>query len=480
MLTALYLLTVVLLVFLNGFFVAAEFALVGVRRSRIETMAESGDRRARRLLSVLDDLNAYLSASQLGITLASLGLGWIGEPTVAHMLEGPLARAGVSETGVHIIAFLVAFVVITALHIVLGEQAPKLFGLQRAERVALATALPMQLFYRVFSIPIRMLDGASAAVVRPLGIHADAGHASAYTEEELRHVVAMSRAGGYIEPEEQRLINSVFDFADAEVREAMVPRTEVAALDAAATFEEAQAAFREHGYTRLPVYRGRLDEVVGVLFRRDLEQFLDGERPAAEFDAGALARAPLFMPATAKLGAALNQMRAARTHLAFVVDEHGGLDGIVTLEDLLEEIVGEIDDEYDVETKSQIAAQPDGSFLLDGMLAVRDANRRFRLGLPEEGHYTTLAGFLLARAGRLLKPGDQVEHEGALFRVERVERRRLRRVRLTMPRPESEGGGGGAADGGGVGALAALLPVACAAALAGARLCPAAELLQLV
>jgi CBS domain containing-hemolysin-like protein len=466
MLTALYLLTVVLLVFLNGFFVAAEFALVGVRRSRIETLAESGDRRARRLLSILDDLNAYLSASQLGITLASLGLGWIGEPTVAHMLEAPLARAGVSETGVHVIAFVVAFVVITALHIVLGEQAPKLFGLQMAERVALSTALPMRLFYRVFRLPIRMLDGASAAVVRPLGIHADAGHASAYTEEELRHVVEMSRAGGHIKAEEQQLLLGVFEFADAEVREAMVPRTEVAALDANATFEEAQAAFREHGYTRLPVYRGRLDEVVGVISRRDLEPFLDGARPAAGFDAAALARSPLFMPSTAKLGAALNQMRAARTHLAFVVDEHGGLDGIVTLEDLLEEIVGEIDDEYDAETKSQIVAQPDGTFLLDGMLAVRDANRRFRLGLPEEGRYTTLAGFLQARAGRLLKPGETVEHEGAVFRVERVERRRLRRVRLTLPRPEADEG---AAVGGGVVPLVALLPLA-SAALAGARL----------
>ncbi|HEX7958231.1 MAG TPA: hemolysin family protein, partial [Pyrinomonadaceae bacterium] len=413
MLTALYLLTVVLLVFLNGFFVAAEFALVGVRRSRIETLAESGDRRARRLIGVLDDLNAYLSASQLGITLASLGLGWIGEPTVAHLLEGPLVRAGVPETWIHVIAFVVAFVVITTLHIVLGEQAPKLFGLQLAERVALATALPMRLFYRVFSLPIRALDRASAAVVRPLGIRADAGHASAYTEEELRHVIDMSRKGGHIEAEEQRLIQGVFEFAGAEVREAMVPRPNVTALPAAATLAEAKAAFREQGFSRLPVYRERLDDAFGVLFRRDLEPFLDGTRPAEEFDAASLAHPPVVMPAAARLGAALKQMRDARTHLAFVIDEHGGLEGIVTLEDLLEEIVGEIDDEYDEEAKSQILPQGDGTYLLDGMLAVRDANRHFALGLPEDGHYTTLAGFMLARAGRLLKAGDKVEHEGA-------------------------------------------------------------------
>src|SRR5919206_2426358 len=266
MLSAIYIVSIFVLVFLNGFFVAAEFALVGVRRSRIETLAATGDGRARRVLDILSHLNAYLSASQLGITLASLGLGWLGEPTVAHLLEGPLASAGLSETWIHIISFVIAFAVITTLHIVLGEQAPKLLGLQLAERVALSTALPMQLFYRVFSIPIRALDSASASVVRPLGIEADAGHASAYTEEELRHVIDMSRKGGHIKAEEQQLIHSVFEFADAEVREAMVPRTAVVAVPAAVTLAEARAAFKEHGYTRLPVYRERFDDVVGVLF----------------------------------------------------------------------------------------------------------------------------------------------------------------------------------------------------------------------
>jgi CBS domain containing-hemolysin-like protein len=470
MLTAIYILIIVLLVFLNGFFVAAEFALVGVRRSRIEALAEDGDRRARRLIGILDDLNAYLSASQLGITLASLGLGWVGEPTVAHMIEGPLTRAGVPETVVQVIAFVVAFIVITALHIVLGEQAPKLFGLQMAERVALATALPMRLFYRLFSLPIRALDHASAAVVRPLGVNADAGHASAYTQEELRHVVEMSRKGGYIEPQEQRLINGVFEFADAEVREAMVPRTNVDALSVAATLEETKAAFRSLGYSRLPVYRGRLDEVVGVLFRRDIEPFLDGSN-TDEFDVEKLAHAPLFIPATAKLGSALTQMQSSRTHLAFVIDEHGGLEGIVTLEDLLEEIVGEINDEYDEEVRDQIDEQADGTFLLDGMLAVRDANRRFRLDLPEAGNYTTVAGFMLAQAGRLLKPGEVIKHAGATFKVERVDRRRIRRVRLT---PQTPRGGTSESTQPPATALLSLIGVA---ALGGAELSPFVRLL---
>jgi CBS domain containing-hemolysin-like protein len=457
MLTVLYLLTVLLLVLSNGFFVAAEFALVGVRRSRVETLAEGGDRRAARLLGLLDNLNAYISATQLGITMASLALGWVGEPVFAHLLEGPLAGR-VSEAALHTISFAVAFTIITFLHIVLGELAPKTLALELTERVALAVSWPLLAFYKLFSWPIRLLDWAGTRTVRLFGLHPSGDHASVYTEEELRRLVDVSRRSGHLEEEEQQLIHGVFEFADAEVREAMVPRTSVVALAASAALADARAAFREHGYTRLPVYRERLDEVVGVLYRRVLEDFLDGTRPASEFDAARLAHPPLYMPSTAKLGAALKQMRDAKTHLACVVDEHGGLEGIVTLEDLLEEIVGEIDDEYDDESKSQIVAQPDGTYLLDGMLAVRDANRRFNLKLPEEGHYTTIAGYLLARAGRLLKPGDTVEHEGALFSVERVERRRLRWVRLTPVAPH---------DGVKQSALGALLPFVGAAALSG-------------
>ncbi|HEX5708515.1 MAG TPA: hemolysin family protein [Pyrinomonadaceae bacterium] len=449
MVTALYILLVFFLVLANGFFVASEFALVGVRRSRVEMLAATGDRRARLLLALLDNLNAYISATQLGITMASLALGWIGEPVFAHMLEAPL-RGRVSETALHTIAFVVAFAIITFLHIVLGELAPKTMALERAERVALAVAWPLHAFYKIFSWPIRVLDWAGTRTVRLFGLHPSAEHGAVYTGEELRHLVDASRKSGHIEAEEQRLLDGVFEFSDAEVREAMVPRTRVEALPATATLAEAREAFRATGYSRLPVYRERLDQIVGVLFRKDLDM---GQARAEEFSAERLARAPLFVPATATLGAALALLRSARTHLAFVIDEHGGVEGIVTLEDLLEEIVGEIDDEYDEETRSQIVEQPDGTYLLDGMLAVRDANRHFRLGLPEEGRYTTLAGFLMERAGRLLRPGDEVAHEGALFSVERLEGRSIRRVRFTPAREaqaregegEGEGGGGRAA-----------------------------------
>ena len=420
---------VFLLVLANGFFVASEFALVGVRRSRIATLAEAGDRRAKRLLGLVDHLNAYISATQLGITLASLALGWIGEPAVAHLLEIPL-KGRVSDAVLHTIALTVAFSIITFLHIVLGELAPKTIALERAEKTALAIALPMQIFYKVFSYPIRLLDWAGTRTVRLLGLQPSSEHASIYTEEELRQLIDISRRSGHLEVEEQELINSVFEFSDAEVREAMIPRTAVDAIPVSATLEETKKAFRTLGYSRLPVYRARLDDIVGILFRRDLEPYLEGSQPGG-FDVQGLLHPPKFIPATARLGAALRLMQSSRTHLAIAVDEHGGMEGIVTLEDLLEEIVGEINDEYDEEVRSQILKEAGGTYLLSGMLTVRDANRQLNLHLPEDGRYTTLAGFLLAQAGRLLQEGETVEYEGLRFKVERVDKRRIRRIRFT-------------------------------------------------
>jgi CBS domain containing-hemolysin-like protein len=427
MITALKIFAVFLLVFANGFFVASEFALVGVRRTRVKTLAEAGDRRAQRLLGLIDNLNAYISATQLGITLASLALGWIGEPAVAHLIEAPLAGR-VSDAVLHTIAFAIAFSIITFLHIVLGELAPKTLALERAERVALAIAWPMQTFYKIFYWPIRLLDWTGTRTVRLFGLRPSSNHAAIYTEEELRHLIDISHKSGHLEADERQLINRVFDFSEAEVSEAMVPRTAAVALPVTATLEEAEDAFINSGYSRLPVYRERFDNVVGVLFMKDLVPYLR-DRPAA-FELEKLLHPPMFVPATARLGQVLAQMQSSRTHLAFVVDEHGGIEGIVTLEDLLEEIVGEINDEYDEEVREQIVAD-NGSYILDGMLAVRDANRRLSLRLPEDAGYTTLAGFMLAKAGRLLRQGETIEHEGARFTVERVDRRRIWRIRYT-------------------------------------------------
>lgn len=434
MLETLKIVIVFVLVLANGFFVASEFALVGVRRSRIATLAAAGNRRAETLLELIDNLNAYISATQLGITLASLALGWIGEPAVAYLLEIPL-KGRISESLLHTTAFTVAFSIITFLHIVLGELAPKTLALERAERTALAIVLPMRIFYRVFYYPIRLLDWAGTRTVRLFGLHPSGEHASIYTEDELRQLIDISHQRGHLEKEERELINGVFEFSDAEVGEAMIPRTAVDALPVIATLEEAKSAFRTWGYSRLPVYRERLDDVVGVLFRRDLEPYLE-QPPPDGFSLEKLLHAPLFIPVTARLGPALRQMQSSRTHLCIVVDEHGGMEGIVTLEDLLEEIVGEINDEFDEEVRSQIVKE-NGTYLLSGMLTVRDANRRLKLNLPEDGGYTTLAGFLLAQAERLLQEGEAVQYEGLRFEIVRVDNRRIRRVRYT-PAPENK------------------------------------------
>src|SRR5688572_12681190 len=319
MLTLLYIIIVFLLVLANGFFVASEFALVGVRRSRIEMLAAGGSRTASRLLGLLDNLNGYISATQLGITMASLALGWIGEPVFAHLLEAPL-RGRVSDVTLHTISFAVAFSIITFLHIVLGELAPKTLALERAEKVALAISWPMQAFYKIFQWPIRLLDWAGTRTVRLFGLHPTQEHASVYTEKELRHLIDVSRKSGHLEPQEQQLIHKVFEFSDAEVREAMVPRTQIEALSVKAGLEETRKAFLSTGYSRLPVYGERLDEIVGLLFRKDLDM---GRVPNDGFDLRKLVRPPTFMPATASLGEALKHMQASRVHFGFVVDEHG-------------------------------------------------------------------------------------------------------------------------------------------------------------
>ena len=427
------LLAVILLVAANGFFVAAEFALVGVRTSRIETLVAAGSRSAKRLMGLLQNLNAYLSACQLGITLASLALGWVGEPAVARLLEQPLA--GLSDTWRHGIAFAIAFSIITSLHIVIGEQAPKLVGLALAEKVALAIALPLQLFYKVFSLPIRALDWASARSVQVLGIKATAEHASTYTEEELRRLIDISRESGHLRAEERRLIHRVFEFSDTLVREAMVPRTEMAAIPYTNDLNQITRAFEQHRYSRLPVYRETFDDVCGFIHSKDVMPCL---LRADKFRIEDVLQPPLYVVDTARLEHVLRQMQKAKMHFGFVVDEHGGLEGIITLEDLLEEIVGDISDEHDEEVNEQITEIDDRNFVLDGGLAVRDLNRRLKLSVPESETYTTVGGFLMTEAGHVLKPGEVVQYDGLVFKVERVEKRRVRRVKLEIVQTDGE------------------------------------------
>jgi CBS domain containing-hemolysin-like protein len=422
---------VFVLVFANGFFVAAEFAFVAVRRSRIETLVNEGHKGAKRLLKIINNLNAYLSATQLGITLASLGLGWVGEPFLAQLFAQPLEA--LPDAARHTIAFIIAFSLISSFHIVLGEQAPKLVGLELAEKVALLVSLPMKIFYTIFKLPIHALDWASAKVVRLFGLKSTAEQASIYTEEEIRQLVKISEESGHLNKEERRLINRVFEFADTTVKEAMIPRTQIAAIPAVSTFEEIAQAFNHYGYSRLPVYRESLDDIAGVIHSKDLLPFLTTPK---NFRLEKVLHKPMYVVDTGRLEEVLRQMQRAKSHFGFVVDEHGGVEGIITLEDLLEEIVGEISDEHDEEVKEQIRPQPDGSYALDGGVAVRDLNRKLELNLPVSEGYTTVAGFLMAEAGHLLKEGDQVPFNGHVFQIDQVNKRRI--LKVTMKKTEKE------------------------------------------
>ena len=438
MIALLKLAAIVLLVATNGFFVASEFALVSVRRARLESRAAAGSKNARAALRLLDNPTIFISAVQFGITLASLALGWIGEPTVALLLE-PIASSIASEGRAgyvaHGMAIVIAFSFITFMHIVFGELMPKMVALERAERIALFCSRPLELFAKAFGAPLWIFNSVGAFLGRLIGLKSTLDHAAVYTETELRQLIDVARDSGYLRAEERRLIHRVFEFSDTLVREAMVPRTEMAAINSDCSLEQITKAFQQHSYSRLAVYKDSLDNVMGFLHSKDVMPFL---LCPEKFGLEEVLQPPLYVVDTARLEDVLRQMQKAKSHFGFVVDEHGGLEGIITLEDLLEEIVGDISDEHDEEVNEQIVAAGDNQYLLAGGLAVRDLNRRLKLSLPESESYTTIAGFLMTEAGHMLKPGDKVNYNGLLFEVDRVDRRRVITVRLELPAVDQE------------------------------------------
>jgi CBS domain containing-hemolysin-like protein len=437
MIALLKLCVILVLVGTNGFFVASEFALVSVRRARLESRAAAGSGSAKAALRLVNNPTIFISAVQFGITLASLALGWIGEPTVAALLQ-PVAASIASEGRAgyiaHLMAIVIAFSAITFLHIVLGELMPKMVALERAEPVALFAARPLELFARVFRAPLWVFNAAGSRLGRLIGLKSTLDHASVYTEAELRQLIDVARDSGYLRAEERRLIHRVFEFSDTLVREAMVPRTEMAAIPNDCKLEQITSAFHQHGYSRLAVYKESLDDVMGFIHSKDVMPYLlHPER----FRLEDVLQPPLYVVDTGRLEDVLRQMQKAKAHFGFVVDEHGGLEGIITLEDLLEEIVGEISDEHDEEVNEQIVRAGDNRFVLSGGVAVRDLNRRLKLNLPESESYTTVAGFLMTEAGHILKPGEKITYNRILFEVDRVERRRVITVKLKLPATEN-------------------------------------------
>jgi len=422
------LIAVAALILLNGFFVAAEYGLVTVRRTRMVELERQGDRRARRVLRITESPPQFIAAMQLGVTLASLGIGALGEQALTHAFDPVLAT---------VLAVILAYLILTFLHVVIGELVPKAIALGHADRVALAVVEPLRTFFLVSEPLIWLLRRSTKLVLRWFGLDEPGAEGVVHSEAELKLLVSESTERGEIEEEEQEMLYKVFDFADKEVSDVMVPRPEVVALSVELPPEQALQAVLESPYTRYPVYRGSLDEIVGVLHVRNLIEAMH-ERGLASVRLEDLIRPAYMVPETKDLAALLTEFRRTNQHLAIVIDEYGNMEGIVTLEDVLEEIVGEIEDEFDLPDES-IERVDDDTIRIDGTFPIDDFNEQFHVELPEED-YHTVAGFVFGRLGRAAEIGDEVEHDGMRFRVDELEGSRIQRLKVTfLPRPEQPG-----------------------------------------
>lgn len=428
---------VVVLVLANGFFVSAEFALVSIRRTRVTELVSQGNRAAAWVQRAVNDPDRFIAATQLGITLASLGLGWVGEPALAHLIQPvvELFPAAIQAGIAHSLSAALAFAVITFLHVVIGELAPKSIALQSTERVALIVARPTVWTEWIFKPAIWVLNGAGNALLRIAGVKPAAGLELVHSVDELKMLVTASAEGGVVELDEEEMLHAVFDFSDTLVRQVMVPRTEMVAVTAEATLDSLKDIAIQNPFTKLPVYEESLDHVIGVVHLKDVLRAMFGKRAGAK-TARDLMRETIFVPETARIGTLLKRFRARQQHLAIVLDEYGGTAGVVTLEDLLEEIVGEVSDPFDADP--EIQSMPDGSSLIDGLTLIDEVNEHFGLRLADSD-YDTIAGFVLGKLGRLAQVGDSVEVGGANFRVEAMDGRRIARVSLlaTEPTPEA-------------------------------------------
>jgi CBS domain containing-hemolysin-like protein len=427
MLDLLYVLVALALVALNAFFVATEFGIVKVRSTRIEELVSQGVARAQATQEVIGNLNPYLSACQLGITLASLGLGWVGEPAFAHLFERLLGLLGIgSSIAVHTAALVTAFVLITLLHVVLGELVPKTIAIDYPERTALWVAWPIRIFYRVFYPFIWAMNELANLTIKTVGLRPASEDERAHTEEELRMIVARSQRGGVLTEAHASLLARALDFAGHTVRQIIVPRGEIVFLDVNRPYEEILKTARESGHSRYPLCDGDLDRVLGILHIKDL--FVHMDETSGVADLRALAHAPLLIPETLPVERLLGRFQRERVHMAIVLDEYGGTTGMVTLEDVIEEIIGEVQDEFDME-EPMVQRMSGGRLSVDATLPVDEIGER--LGIDEdleEPDIDTLGGLVFTRLGRLPEVGDTVVLGGRRVEVSRVDGRRILRV----------------------------------------------------
>jgi CBS domain containing-hemolysin-like protein len=431
--TIVNLLLAVFLLAANAFYVAAEFALVKSRGFRIATMAEENRFAARMVQHILKDIEAYLACCQLGITMASLGLGWVGEPTVAALLEPVLVPLGMPEKALHFTSFLVGFLVFSSLHIVVGEQVPKTLAIREPEPVSLWIAYPLYVSYVVFWPLNWALNAASRGILRALGVKEHHTH-DILTDVEIEGLVEASAEHGTIEEGQAEYIQNVFRFGELEVSDVMVHRTNMITLDADDPPEDLVNAVIASPVTRIPLWRGNPENIVGILHVKDLLRALHAEEgDASKVDIASLLTQPWFVPETRLVSEQLKAFRRRKTPFALVVDEYGEVEGLVTLEDILEEIVGDITDEHDVAMPG-VRKQPDGSVNVDGAVPIRDLNRVMDWNLPDE-EATTIAGLVIHEAQSIPEVGQTFTFHGFRFRVLRRARNRITALRIQpLPR----------------------------------------------
>ncbi|CAM3579671.1 hemolysin family protein [Hydrogenibacillus schlegelii] len=415
---------------MNGYFVAIEFALVKVRQSRLEVLAEEGNAAARRVLEMIAELPRYLSAAQVGITLASLVLGWLGEPAMRALLWPLFQLLRLPEPLAGPLAIGAGFAVVTALHIVVGEQAPKVVAVHVAEQIALRSYGPLYYFYRVMRPFIALLDGATRLVVRLLGFDPGAGETAGHTEEELRLLVRESHESGLIDESEYDLVEGIFDFAETNAREIMVPRTEIECLYTGLSYEENMRIVREKLHTRYPLCDPDKDHIIGFIHIKDLW------RHPEERDLKKLIRPITKVPESIPLVRLLKIMQKEKTQMTILIDEYGGTAGLVTLEDVLEEIVGEIQDEFD-EERPEVEEAEGGAYSVDGRMLIEEFNERFGTAIHDDD-YDTIGGWAYAHFDTPPSVGARFVFEGAHeFVIAEMDGLRVARL-LYRRTPEAE------------------------------------------
>jgi CBS domain containing-hemolysin-like protein len=423
------------LVFLNGFFVASEFAIVKVRFSQIELRARGGSKLANIAKHLINHLDSYLSATQLGITLASLGLGWIGESVVSRIIVNIIGLFGLVlyPEQVHSIALPVAFISITVLHIVFGELAPKSIAIQRPEQVALGISLPLRLFYIIFRPFIWILNTFANAIVGLMGFQPAGEDAELHSSEELRYLIGESSKSGMLDSSEQELLENVFEFSDTPIKQVMIPRGMIQGIETTIGIHEIVNRFRQEGFSRMPVYDKTIDNITGVINAKDLLQMV-GNGKTLVLDK--IIRPAFFVQENEKISKVLHDMQSKRVHLSIVQDEFGGTAGLVTMEDIIEEIVGEIQDEYDEEAPI-VDIVDDRTFIVRAEAAVNDVNDYLPVALPEDEGYETVGGLIITITGRIPETNEIIELKNYVCSILKRSKRRVELLRLKLKESEN-------------------------------------------